>query len=117
MIHTTHLEELALATLPEQTQTQVKDLLRRIVEAFQDESPKLNKTTRKATITVKIVLEHTLENRTTAITMTVEGKLPGYRGVSEVVRMPHGSERFLIETDSAHQIDMYTPDQDDGGVQ
>ncbi len=112
--HTTHFDGLELATLPERAQEQVRDLFKRIAVAFQDESEQYDPATRKASITVKVELEYSLEERRSAqLTVKVEGKLPGYRGTGDVVRLPHAGERFLIEIDDSEQLDMYTtPDTD-----
>lgn len=113
IVHSTHFDALSLGTLPENTQAQVADLLEQIAEKFQDDSDRLNPTTRKASITVKIELEHSLEHRQTQMICKVEGKLPGYRGAGTVVKLPHGGERFLIELDDATQLDMYRPTEED----
>ncbi len=111
--HTTHFDGLELGSLPERAQIQVRGLLARIAADFQDESDQLDPVTRKAQITVKIELTHTLEDRTTQLVVKVEGKLPGYRGTGDIVKLPHAGERFLIEIDDATQLDMYTtPDTD-----
>ena len=116
--HTVHREELSLDNLHPMIGAQVRDLFTRVAAAFQDESELLDRESRKARITLKIDLEHTLETRTTTLTATVEGKLPGYRGVVNVVRLPHGGDRFLVEVDDSEQIDLDRPVGDDeGGVQ
>ncbi len=115
--HTPTVDELTLDKIHPNLASQFKALMGEIAAAFQDESEHLNRDTRKATINLKIELKHKLETSATSITASMSAKLPGMRQITNVVRLPHGGSRFLVEVDTAEQMDLYRPKADDGGVQ
>lgn len=108
----TRVEALQLGNIHETINEQFADAIAQIAETFQDESHKHTRDFRKASITLKIDFKYALETRSTSIEATLSAKLPGYRGVAQVVRLPRGGERLLIEVDDATQMDMYTPNPD-----
>lgn len=113
-----HVEALNLGNVHPQLAEQFDAAIRQIVEAFVDESSSYSTDKRKAEITVKIGFEHKLETRATTVSAAMSVKLPKRKGVAQLVKLPRGGERFLVEVDDAEQTDMFTTDSaDPGGVQ
>ena len=113
MKHVTDVEALTLGNIHPTINDQWTDAIKRIVHDFQDESERHEKGTRGAEIVLKVKFKHNLENRSTSIEATLTPKLPGYRGVAQVVRLPRGGERLLVEVDDFEQMDLYTHDNPD----
>lgn len=113
MLHTAHVEPLALGNLDPRVNAQFEDAVTRIVEHMNDESEKFGTGTRTASIEVKVSFECDLERRSTTMSVSLSSKLPKYRTSVNTLRNPRGGERFLIEIEDADQIDLFHQDQDD----